>query len=199
MDTTKGVANRADPKKRTSGPPIALLKNSTNRGSTSSDQDSPPIVANTSDSPLSGRKTSTSVSRAPSIRMKQPTGDASPGQQGTPESRSKSPSPRISPESRERSESLQSESLMSAAPDAQSVNSGSKAGANKRGVDSARKKILWAASKGEWGSPEQMLKILEQSVAGNRNSPDGLPLANVQDEVSFHKSIFFEFFSFSNR
>lgn len=183
MDTTKGVvANRADAKKRTSGPPMALLKNAANRGSTSSEQESPPIVANP-DSPLAGKKASGSgtLSRAPSIRMR-PSGEGSPGQQGTPESRSKSPSPH-SGESRERSESLQSESLMSAAPDGQAASSGGRAGANKRGVDSARKKILWAASKGEWGSLEQMLKILEQSVAGNRNSPDGLPLANVQDEV----------------
>ena len=56
-------------------------------------------------------------------------------------------------------------------------------------VDSAKKKILWLSSKSEWGSLEQALKALEQTIAAQKNSPDAHPLAGIQDEViSFRKS-----------
>lgn len=56
--------------------------------------------------------------------------------------------------------------------------------AGKRMIDSAKKKILWLASKNEWGGLEQAMKTLEQTVAANKNSPELLsPLADIQDEV----------------
>lgn len=176
MDLKAG--NKGDNKKR--GPVTNLLSrqnSKTGRGSTpvsNSDQDSPPILPDTTDSPLLNKKTANgagSVSRTPSIKSKPTTGD--------PEiNRNKSPSPK-SPDqtpTRERSGSGQGDALLSAGDSASKVT-------GKRIVDSARKKILWLASKSEWGSLEQAMKTLENAIATQKGSPDSTPLAGIQDEV----------------
>ena len=180
MDLKGGI--KPDNKKR--GPVTALLSrqnSKTGRGSTpaSSDQDSPPIVPDTIDSPLLGKKTANngagSVSRTASIRSRQGenqlTVDRNADSPLPPKSRDHTPF-------REGSEPISDDSL------------GSKGTTgSKRMVDSAKKKILWLSSKSEWGSLEQALKALEQTIAAQKNSPDALPLAGIQDEViSFRKS-----------
>lgn len=54
----------------------------------------------------------------------------------------------------------------------------------RRTIESARKKILYLASKNEWASLEQNLKSLELTVAGSKDPADQLPLAGLQEEVS---------------
>ncbi len=173
MDLKGGL--KPDNKKR--GPVTALLSrqnSKTGRGSTpvSSDQDSPPIVPDTIDSPLLSKKTASngaagSVSRTPSIRSKQgePSGERN-NESPLPKSRDQTPL-------REGSEPIGDDSL------------GNKV-AGKRMVDSARKKILWLASKSEWGSLEQAMKTLEQTAGTQKNSSDPPPLAGIQDEVLYY-------------
>lgn len=130
-----------------------------NRGSApSSDADSPPILPNSVESPLASK----SNSRTPSIRIKDP------GRGKSPASPDRSPVYSDSPE-------IGAESLL-------------QAGTNSRAYESAKKKILFFASKGEWTSLEQAIKTIEQVIASNKNSVDSQPLATIQDEVVGHDS-----------
>jgi hypothetical protein len=169
-----GGGIRSDKKR---GPVTALLSrqnSKTGRGSTppvsNSDQDSPPVVPDTIDSPLLGRANNNgaanSISRTSSIRSKQ----------GEPSAdRNTSPMPKSRDQTPESGDSIQSTG--------DSSSLGNKV-AGKRMIDSAKKKILWLASKNEWGGLEQAMKTLEQTVAANKNSPELLsPLADIQDEV----------------
>jgi len=67
-----------------------------------------------------------------------------------------------------------------------SVGSGGKSVSSRRTIDSAKKKILYLASKNEWASLEQNLKSLELSVAGSKDPADQLPLAGLQEEVNIY-------------
>lgn len=175
MDLKGGGGGIRSDKKR--GPVTALLSrqnSKTGRGSTppvsNSDQDSPPVVPDTIDSPLLGRANNNgaanSISRTSSIRSKQ----------GEPSAdRNTSPMPKSRDQTPESGDSIQSTG--------DSSSLGNKV-AGKRMIDSAKKKILWLASKNEWGGLEQAMKALEQTVAANKNSPELLsPLADIQDEV----------------
>lgn len=67
-----------------------------------------------------------------------------------------------------------------------SAGSGNKSVSSRRTIESARKKILYLASKNEWASLEQNLKSLELSVAGSKDPADQLPLAGLQEEVNIY-------------
>ncbi|KZS13005.1 Serine/threonine-protein phosphatase 6 regulatory ankyrin repeat subunit C, partial [Daphnia magna] len=160
------------------GPVTALLSrenSKTVRGSTphsSSDQDSPPVVPDGMDSPLLGRTNNGagSISRTSSIRSKR--GEQSMERNTSPKPKSRDQTP----------ETGQGDSFLSAGD---SSSLGNKT-TGKRMIDSAKKKILWLASKNEWGGLEQAMKTLEQTVAANKNSPESIaPLAGIQDEVFF--------------
>lgn len=130
-----------------------------NRGSApSSDADSPPILPNSVESPLASK----SNSRTPSIRIKDPGRGKSPAR--SPASPDRSPIYSESPD-------IGAESLL-------------QAGTNSRAYESAKKKILFFASKGEWTSLEQAIRTIEQVIASNKNSIDSQPLATIQDEVT---------------
>lgn len=64
-------------------------------------------------------------------------------------------------------------------------SAGSGISSGRRTIESAKKKILWLASKSEWSSLEQNLKSLELSIAGSKDPSDQYPLANIQDEVYY--------------
>uniref|UniRef100_A0A0P5ALS6 No mechanoreceptor potential C n=1 Tax=Daphnia magna TaxID=35525 RepID=A0A0P5ALS6_9CRUS len=159
------------------GPVTALLSrenSKTVRGSTphsSSDQDSPPVVPDGMDSPLLGRTNNGagSISRTSSIRSKR--GEQSMERNTSPKPKSRDQTP----------ETGQGDSFLSAGD---SSSLGNKT-TGKRMIDSAKKKILWLASKNEWGGLEQAMKTLEQTVAANKNSPESIaPLAGIQDEFT---------------
>ncbi|KAI9558204.1 hypothetical protein GHT06_014957 [Daphnia sinensis] len=172
----KGGGIKSDKKR---GPVTALLSrqnSKTVRGSTphsSSDQDSPPVVPDGMDSPLLGRTNNgaASISRTSSIRSKG----------GAEQSMERTTSPK--PKSRDQTpETGQGDSLLSAGDPSSLGNKTT----GKRMIDSAKKKILWLASKSEWGGLEQAMKTLEQTVAANKNSPESIaPLAGIQDEVFY--------------
>lgn len=176
MDLKGGVGMKTDKKR---GPVTALLSrqnSKTGRGSTpvsNSDQDSPPIVADNSDNPLN-RANNGGMSRTSSIRSKQGEPSAERNISPSPNSRDQTPS---------RDESGQGDDLSSKVT-------------GKRLVDSAKKKILWLASKSEWGSLEQAMKALEQTIAAQKNSTSesSLPLAGIQDDV---RQACFSFYSSS--
>ena len=97
-----------------------------------------------------------------------------------PERSSKSPDASLTldggdgPSSRDRADSTGS---------GKSAGASTLAGNNRRTIESAKKKILWLASKSEWNSLEQLMKTLELAVAGSKDPADQSPLANVRDEV----------------
>ena len=176
MDLKGGGGGGSIKSDKKRGPVTALLSrqnSKTGRGSTpvsNSDQDSPPVVPDTIDSPLLGRANNNgagnSISRTSSIRSKQ----------GEPSAdRNTSPMPKSRDQTPESGDSIQSTG--------DSSSLGNKV-TGKRLIDSAKKKILWLASKNEWGGLEQAMKTLEQTVAANKNSSELLsPLADIQDEV----------------
>ena len=178
MDLKGGGGGGSIKSDKKRGPVTALLSrqnSKTGRGSTpvsNSDQDSPPVVPDTIDSPLLGRANNNgagnSISRTSSIRSKQ----------GEPSAdRNTSPMPKSRDQTPESGDSIQSTG--------DSSSLGNKV-TGKRLIDSAKKKILWLASKNEWGGLEQAMKTLEQTVAANKNSTELLsPLADIQDEVYF--------------
>lgn len=170
----KGGGSKLEKKR---GPVTTLLSrqnSKTVRGSTplsSSDQDSPPVVPDGMDSPLLSRANNGagSISRTSSIRSRRAEQSLERNTSPMPKSRDQTP------------ESGQGDSIVSVG-DPSSL--GNKT-AGKRMIDSAKKKILWLASKNEWGALEQAMKTLEQTVAANKTSPESIaPLAGIQDEVS---------------
>ena len=128
-----------------------------NKGSApSSDADSPPILPNSVESPLASK----SNSRTSSFKIKE-------------SNRGKSPASPVDRSPVHDSPEIGAESLL-------------QAGSSSRAYESAKKKILFLASKGEWTTLEQALKTIEQVAAANKNNPiDAQPLATIQDEVAY--------------
>lgn len=176
-----GGSTKTDKKR---GPVTALLSRQNSksvRGSTpvnNSDQESsPPILTDgNNDGPFAGKRT-------PSIKSKQGEPSADRNKSPSPKNVDQQPTP-----TRERSESGQGDALLSASDSTNLINKVN----GRRMIDSAKKKILWLASKAEWGSLEQALKTLDNALAAQKGSPEPSPLAGIQDEVtfSFYRIIF---------